>query len=266
MTTKTRYHRSIGFTLIELLVVISIIALLVGILLPALGAARQSARNILCISNMRQMGIGFSLYQNDNDGQFMLYRYEGRQPSNSTNLARPDGFYWPAILTLDYLEDQTAIDCPVYEPETGGLNKAGNWFMAANARGPYYGIFQWRNLDYGYNYRHLGSSIAYPEVGNNLAPAKGSDVLSPSETIMLGDNWIRGNEGTDLESGWYLLGDTRSSSVVPNSIHSGSVNITWADGHASPVSVSDPKNPWQELTSTRLSENNGLKRNFWDRE
>lgn len=61
-----------GFTLIELLVVISIIALLVGILLPALGAARRSAMNIKCASNMRQLGIGFMGFAADNEGKFPL--------------------------------------------------------------------------------------------------------------------------------------------------------------------------------------------------
>jgi len=56
-----------GFTLIELLVVISIIALLVGILLPALGAARATARGALCLSNMRQIGTMYYMYANDND-------------------------------------------------------------------------------------------------------------------------------------------------------------------------------------------------------
>jgi prepilin-type N-terminal cleavage/methylation domain-containing protein len=59
----------LGFTLIELLVVISIIALLISILLPALGAARSAARNIQCLSNIRQHGTMLEMYGSDNSGR-----------------------------------------------------------------------------------------------------------------------------------------------------------------------------------------------------
>ena len=66
-------HRP-GFSLIELLVVISIIALLVGILLPALSGARRSAQRVTCSSNLRQMGLTISMYSNDHDDLYPVAR------------------------------------------------------------------------------------------------------------------------------------------------------------------------------------------------
>jgi prepilin-type N-terminal cleavage/methylation domain-containing protein/prepilin-type processing-associated H-X9-DG protein len=67
-----KQHRRRGFTLVELLVVIGIIAVLVGVLLPALSKARQQAMLVQCQSNMRQWGLGLQMYVNENSGQLPL--------------------------------------------------------------------------------------------------------------------------------------------------------------------------------------------------
>lgn len=71
-----------GFTLIELLVVIAIVAVLVGILLPSLSAARTSARAVRCGANLQQLGVGVSLYWGDFDNT--LPQAEGPLPGGGT--------------------------------------------------------------------------------------------------------------------------------------------------------------------------------------
>ena len=60
-----------AFTLVELLVVIAIIALLMSVLMLALARTRNQAKAVMCQSNLKQWGIVFSMYTDDNDGSFM---------------------------------------------------------------------------------------------------------------------------------------------------------------------------------------------------
>jgi len=93
--------REPGFTLIELLVVIAVIALLMGILLPALNRAREQARKIACLSNMRQMGLAVTAYLTDS---------EYRLPPSSCHIDDPND-HWLRILT-GYTREQLLFRCP----------------------------------------------------------------------------------------------------------------------------------------------------------
>lgn len=81
-----RPRNATGFTLIELLVVISIIALLIGILLPALGAARKTARTSACLSQLKQMGIATYGYASDYDDKLPI-SFDSRAGEFNTNFS-----------------------------------------------------------------------------------------------------------------------------------------------------------------------------------
>ena len=96
-----RHPRSQGFTLIELLVVIAIIAILAAILFPVFAQAREKARAIACLSNTKQLGLGFLQYQQDND----------EKSPNGWNIYSPGGNGWAGQI-YPYVKSLNVYICP----------------------------------------------------------------------------------------------------------------------------------------------------------
>jgi len=143
---KTRH----AFTLIELLVVIAIIALLIGILLPALGSARQSARDTICKTRIRQLTLAAVVYSNDYEdefptnigGPFVIDPENGKRNMVWHDVNRI-GRYLPqqdySNLALDNLDNQTVgggvMICPNH-PEAGRSYSMNYWASSAAEYSP----------------------------------------------------------------------------------------------------------------------------------
>ena len=143
-----------GFTLIELLVVISIIALLIAILLPALGAARETAKAMTCSSLVKQLSLGVNLYSNDYKEHVMPFSGATKDPNFSG--------YWVHALLPPYLGEKTqSFSATEVQKEYMTCPNDELAWKASNNKDP----------SYGYN----------PEMGRAFVNAAGN--LSGRESI-----------------------------------------------------------------------------------
>lgn len=158
MRRRSNSHSEPAFTLIELLVVIAIIAVLIGILLPAIGKARDTAKNLQCASGMRQLAIGWTIYANENR-DLSVPGQPGRYDDPEQNLYRlGNGSHyrprWFAVIGAAAGFDAYSNPSQERNDEHAAVIDGSDVFHCPLAS-------TWtssRNYGYGYNYQFLGNT------------------------------------------------------------------------------------------------------------
>ncbi len=201
--------RESGFTLIELLVVVAIIAVLVAILLPALQSARASAQAVACMSNLRQIGIGYRLYADDYNNWLI--------PQHDYTTGR----YWISNLFSQYLPaniepNGRIVSSVLVCPSNDEMIHSS---MMAPFQSDDYGYCEYYGHLYNYVVRHYSQYM----------PRKYSGFSQPDITVMMVDGRTEGSGIVKYIGSiytpwfWYPAPDWR---------HSGKSNVLFIDGHS----------------------------------
>ncbi|HIG29964.1 MAG TPA: prepilin-type N-terminal cleavage/methylation domain-containing protein [Verrucomicrobiales bacterium] len=218
-----------GFTLIELLVVIAIIAILAGMLLPALGRAKEKSKMIKCVNNKRQIGIAMLMYKDDNNESMIPLAVNDRNLGDKVVTDDRNGGHrwWPDLLK-QYSKNRKVNQCPTVNEKHG------------------FGI--------GLNYHEL--SVWLPKQGQEI---KFNSVRKPTDTVHLADSAVIENPRerdpdkwkatTDPQKQWsiyrtvfFRTPNNGSYTTLPSRIvnrHGGRATALFVDGHASTIRSSE---------------------------
>ena len=253
-------HIRRAFTLVELLVVIAVVAILIGVLLPALAGARGAAHASIDANNLRQVQLGAQVYTNDYE-TFLPMRMKEGHYHTPTGRAKPR-FHWfvgdivgqpfvprneEEVEILLNSDEIPRIDNEVFISPTHTVD------MFQDLSGT---IKALRNGSYGYNYQYLGNSRTdNPKPDFDNFPVNPSSIRSPSKTISFAGSL--GNQNKSVDTGGaarehaYTMDPPRNDVENTNAQrfaqvdgkspaearHSGRANVVFLDGHTEALTL-----------------------------
>jgi prepilin-type N-terminal cleavage/methylation domain-containing protein len=243
-----------GFTLIELLVVIAIIAILAGMLLPALSKAKEKGQRTLCMNNNKQIGVYMQLYTDEWDDRYVAHR-NSRTGGTAKVL---DDWWGPAI--MGRVQQTNVFLCPMLKGRRTDNGVTWTWaFNVDFAAYGYNGYFHGPSPNAPPNQTFGGVNFAVPAV------MRRSMVRNPADSMIVGESMptIQGGNPVWSTSLWWSnagMGAGGGNEGVDPNRHRKQGLVLFNDGHAESrkdENINPPTNPGASAASIKNAR-------YWD--